>query len=254
MKYSYKYFKNGLPEWKRRKDPLIAQIFYRRVSFAIAAICANLGIGANAVSYFSAFIAIIACSLFVVNNSTANLWGAILVNIWLILDCVDGNLARSYKKQIFGEFADGISSYILVALMCTAISIPVYFNGGIFIQAGNPFIIVLGALASTSDTLMRLIYQKYKMSEYELIEQGRLPPKPPKDNASPREKFSLVKRIEEELGVGGILPLILLVATLYNALDIVVLYCVCFYGAMCIVSTLIHIRKAIRTTKKYDSV
>ena len=32
-KYSPKYFKKDLPEWKRRKDPITSKFFYRRLSF-----------------------------------------------------------------------------------------------------------------------------------------------------------------------------------------------------------------------------
>ena len=46
---------------------------------------------------------------------------------------------------------------------------------GLFFKPQQTIIIViLGILGSTSDTLMRLIYQKYKNSENELVEQGKL--------------------------------------------------------------------------------
>ena len=49
MKYSYTFFKNGLPEWKRTKDPILVKIFYRPVSFYLASLAANLHISANTI-------------------------------------------------------------------------------------------------------------------------------------------------------------------------------------------------------------
>lgn len=158
MNYTPKYFKENLPEWKRKKDPILSRIFYRPVSFLFSSLFCHIGWTANMVSYFSALIAIIACVCFVFGAPIA---GAILINIWLILDCSDGNIARSVKKEHYGDFADAMSSYICVGLMFVCIGFNVYQTGGIIFYAESPWIILLGALAGSSDSLMRLIYQKY---------------------------------------------------------------------------------------------
>lgn len=248
MKYTLKYFKDNMPEWKRKKDPILSRIFYRPISFVIASLCAECRINANAVSYFSAIIAIISCICFFIPIYYINIVGAILVNIWLILDCVDGNLARSIKKQAFGEFADGISSYILVGLLCTSIGVSTYFNGGILIEKGCIWIVLLGALASSSDSLMRLIYQKYKNTERDMADKKIIEMENDKrtDHSQVR---SLRVRIESELGIGGILPIAILIATIFNCLDIVTMYCFFYYGFSCIIVSLQYIRKAIKKSK-----
>ena len=244
MKYTAKYFRDDMPEWKRKKDPILSRIFYRRIAFGTAAIAANIGISANTVSYFSAMVAVCACLCFLPASQLLHIIGAVLINIWLILDCTDGNLARSVKSQPFGEFADGISSYILVGLMCTMMGIAVYFEGGAVVPAGSPWIILVGALASSSDSLMRLIYQKYKNTERDMADKGIV-----KIENDVRTDLSQVGnlrvRIEAELGIGGLLPLAILIAAVFKALDIVVMYCFLYYGASCLIATLIYVRKAI---------
>lgn len=248
MKYNAKYFKESMPEWKRKKDPILSRLFYRRVSFYIAASCANLGISANTVSYFSGVLGIIACVCFIPDIFWMHILGAVLINIWLILDCTDGNLARSVKSQPFGEFADGISSYILVGLMCTAMSFSVYFDGGFFVPACWPWIILIGALASSSDSLMRLIYQKYKNTERDMADKGIV--KIENDVRTDHNQVgSLRVRIEAELGIGGILPLAILIATIFKALDIVVVYCFLYYGLSFVLATLIYVKKAMNAEK-----
>jgi len=251
-KYNKMYFKENLPEWKRKKDPIFSRIFYRRISFYTSALCANLGIGANDVSYFNIFIGIIGCLLFLPSHHLFHIIGAIFINIWLLLDCTDGNLARSVKKEPFGEFADSISSYIIVGLMNSMIGIAVYFEGGLIFNAYNPWIILLGALASSSDTLMRLIYQKYKNTERKLADSGIVEIE--KDDRTDINKVNDIKvRIESDLGIGGILPMLILICAIFKKLDLVVLYCLCYYGLSFVVVSFIYIKKAINKAKKFDN-
>ncbi len=248
MKYTPKYFKDNIPEWKRKKDAVLTRLFYRPISYIGASIFSQFGISANTVSYISAIIAVIACICFLVPIYTVKIIGAILINVWIIFDCIDGNIARSVKKQPFGEFADSISSYILVALMCTCMGISVYFDGGLLINPYNVWIVLIGAIASTSDSLMRLIYQKYKNTERALADQEIL--KVEEDVRQNHSKVGDLRvRIEMELGTGGILPLAILLGTIFKILDIVVLYCFAYYFLSFIISLSIYVKKAIKRSK-----
>ena len=250
MKYSYMFFKNGLPEWKRKKDTILVKLFYRPVSFYLASFAASLHISANTVSYFSALIAIISCLLYLFPMHVLHILAAILVSIWLLLDCTDGNLARSVKKLPFGEFADATSSYILVGFLCTCIGFSVYTYGGILFKKGNVWIMLMGALASSSDTMMRLIYQKYKNVEHGLIDAGVI--KEENDIRTDINKVNSFRvRMEAELGIAGILPIALLLGSIFNALDLIVIYCFLYYGGSFVVCTLIYVRKAMKKAKEY---
>ncbi len=249
-KYTAKYFYDSMPKWKRIKDPFLTRIFYRPVSFFCAAVCANNGISANTVSYVSAIVAVFACLCFIPQCYWCNIVGALLCNVWLIMDCIDGNLARGVKKQPFGVFADSMSSYILVGFVVTAMGFCAYMNGGLFIKAGSPWIILIGAVASTSDTMMRLIYQKYKATERELQDMGvmevehdvRL------DNS---QTNNWRVRLESDWGIGGVLPLFILLGTIFHALDLVILYCLVYYGGSFFAMTLSLVRKALKAQHKY---
>ena len=245
MKYTAKYFKDEMPEWKRKKDPILSRLFYRRVAFGTAAIAANIGISANTVSYFSAIVGVVACLCFLPISHVAHIIGAILINFWLILDCTDGNLARSVKSQPFGEFADGISSYMLVGLMCSMMGVAVYFEGGLFVPEGSPWIILIGALASSSDSLMRLIYQKYKNTERDMADRGIIEIE--NDARTDHSQVGSFRvRVEAELGIWGLLPIAILFAAIFRALDVIVLYCFVYYGVSCLLAAMIYVRKAIK--------
>jgi phosphatidylglycerophosphate synthase len=211
---------------------------------------ARRGVTANTVSYCSTILGVIVCISFLIDNFYCRLSGSILLNVWLLLDCVDGNLARSVKRQAFGEFADAISSYILVGFMCTTIGFSVYFTGGVLVTPYSPWIILLGALSSSSDSLMRLIYQKYKSMSTELVHQDIIPYE--QDKRIDTNHVSNIRiRIELELGIAGILPALILICTIFNALDIVLFYCLLYYGLSFLVIAITYVRKAIFFAKKY---
>lgn len=240
-----------MPKWKRKKDVHLCRYFFRPISFYISAWCANRGISANTVSYFSILIAFAACICFIVPGYWWHIAGAILVNLWYLSDTVDGNIARSVKKQPFGAFADAASSYILVGFLGACIGYSVYTDGGMLINSGCAWVILVGALGTTSDTMMRLIYQKYKSCERELQDRGILQVEYDQridENAT----TSLLVRLEEWLGIGGYLAIFILLAAILNALDIIVFYCFCYYGGSFVVMTLKYCRKAIKLAKENE--
>lgn len=252
-RYTYKRLKDSMPEWKRKKDPILTRFFYRPVSFYVSSVCANHNVSANTVSFMSTFAAIFTCICFIIPDYILHIVGAILCNVWLLMDCIDGNLARGVKKQPFGAFADSMSSYLLVGLLCTSLGIASFYDGGILISPNTPWIIVIGAFASSSDSLMRLIYQKYINTEKELEERGILQSE--KDiHKDIKQVRSFIVRVDEECGIGGILPSLILLATIFGFLDVVVIYCFCFYGLACVCSVVKYTKKAIMKARKYQKI
>lgn len=248
--YTGKFFRDSMPEWKRRKDCALARYSFRPWSFYISAWCANRGISANTVSYWSVIVAVLGAVSYLIDNYWFQVTGAILFNAWYLLDCVDGNLARSVRKQPFGDFADSMSSYSLVALMGAPIGYAVYCDGGVIVQSGWAMAIVLGAFASSGDTLMRLVYQKYKSSERNLQDQNVLEVEYDK-RLDENQSASMLVNLEQSLGIGGYLCLIILLCTLFRALDLVIAYIFLYYVSSCIAMLMKYSHKAIIAAKKY---
>lgn len=247
MKYTAQYFRDNMPEWKKRKDPITLRIFYRPVSFFVASFCANHGINANTVSVSSTFVAVIGCFMFLFADYWCNIAGALLLSCWIILDCTDGNLARSVKPQPFGEFVDSESSYTLVALLGSCLGMSIYFSeaGGVIFRSGNAWVIFAGAMASASDTLMRLIYQKYQNMAADLSAKKIIPPQREK-RTEHEYSASLRVKLEQWPGVGGFLLPLLLVGTVFNALDLIVIYMVIYYCGGAAVMIPMYTVKAMR--------
>jgi hypothetical protein len=246
MGYTPRYFRETLPAWKREKDPLLTKIFYRPVSFFASSLFTYMGWSANMVSYFSLLIASVACLSFILSYPIV---GAILINVWLILDCADGNIARSIRKEKYGDFADAISSYICVGLMFIGIGFAAYYSGGLLIPKQNPIVILLGGLAGSGDSPMRLVYQKFLNSSYS---QGQ----PINKSEDPEQEHGINKirmKVDGFMSLGGILPIVTLLAAIFRMLDIVVIIWCAYYMLSFVFSTLFLIRKTFILNKEMES-
>lgn len=211
----------------------------------MASVCANNGISANAISVFSTFIGVLACVFFMLPTKVFSWMGCAFICFWLLLDCVDGNLARSVRKQPFGDFVDAMSSYVLVGFLGVALGLNCYNNGGILFEAGNVLIVVIGALGSSSDSLMRLIYQKYQATSKDLQARAIIPSE--RDVRTEHSSVgSLRVRLEMELGIAGVIPVLAIICTALNCMDLLVLYMVLYYGASFVLSTTMYTVKAMK--------
>ena len=164
---------------------------------------------------------------------------------WLLLDCVDGDLARSVKQQPFGDFVDAMSSYILVGLLGMSVGFSCCANGGIIFKKGDFVIILIGAFGSSADSLMRLIYQKYQATAKDLQARGIIPIEC--DVRSDHQSVgSLRVRLEMELGLAGFIPVLAIICTAVGCLDVMVLYMALYYGGSCVLATVHYTRKALK--------
>lgn len=167
MKYSPKFFKETMPEWKKKKDTFISRYIHRPISFYFSSIFVEIGMTANQVSFVALLIAIITDFLFVSTSTTIRVLAFLLLNLWAICDCADGNIARSLGGA-YGDFIDATSSYFLFGFMFAPLSYSVFMTGGLILPPNEPLIILIGALTGSFDTMTRLFFQKMKNNAYEM--------------------------------------------------------------------------------------
>lgn len=246
MKYTVHFFRESFPAWKKKRDPIMVRFLYRPISFYFSALFANLGLSGNDVSNISTVVGIIACAVLLIPNHIAGLLGALLINFWIILDCTDGNIARSVKKLAYGEFIDATSSYILMALLFNVLGFRSYYTSGLLF-VGNPIIIFIGALASSFDPLMRLVYQKYVVVSDKMNIHAEVNHDPTKVSKIDRIRIF----VDLNMSVGGFLPIVLLLGIAFGFLDIIVIIWAFYLGAECTVTILYLLIKATRYGKSH---
>ena len=100
-------------------------------------------------------------------------------------------------------------------------------------------------MASSCDTLVRLIYQKYQNVSRELSDKNIIPVHHEKQTDH-ENSGSLRVRLEQEPGIGGILPFLILLAAIFNALDLIIIYMVLYYCGGAVVFITLYTIKAMR--------
>lgn len=251
MGFTYKKIIESLPVKKNSNSSWWVKLWVRKVSFIFTLFFINLGFSSNAVSLLSVFVTLAACVCFGISNTTTIIIGIVLINFWLVLDCVDGNIARCNKqKTTYGEFIDDMSGYFTTAFVYAAIGLAAFHNGGIVFQKGSEFMLIAGTVSSISDILARLIHKDYVCFGYE----GGVEVKEKVGTNFNEDKKTLNyirKRVGKEIGISGaFMPLTILCAIL-NCYDIMTFFYFLFNGFALVSTTLLLFFKANRyDTKK----
>ena len=246
MKYSFRNILDSLPVKKNSNSSWWVKLWVRRVSFLFTYLFINLGFSPNGVSVLSIFVAVFSFVCFAIPTNSTLICAIIGINFWLVLDCVDGNIARCRKrKTVYGEFVDDIGGYYVVAFVYLAISIRAYYMNGC-LSGLSHWIIVIGAVSCISDILSRLINKDY--GNFSMRRKDYIPTD--YTNESKKSLTYIRRRIGKEIGISGAFMPLVIVCGIFNAYDLMTLFYCAFNGAALLSTTAIYIYKADKYDKK----
>ncbi len=193
-RYSVKDISSSMTDEKRRADGTVTKFLLRPLSYPVAAAALNLGITPNAVTCFSALCCIAAAGLAMTGNIHLHIAAAALFLLFGILDCADGNMARTLgKKTVYGGAIDAAGGYTAYTTQLFAMGLSAC------LLTGSPRWFLPAAYAAAANILMRLFHQSFKNAE---LSAGMVP-------VQGKEK-----RFSEEIGVTGWMPLLYLAGLL----------------------------------------
>ena len=242
MRYSYNRIVESLPMKKNSNSSWWVKMWVRKASFPFTYLFINLGFSPNAVSILSIAFVLAACVGYVVSTPVAIITAVLLINVWLILDCVDGNIARCRKQRtVYGEFVDDIGGYYVVAFIYLAIAFCVYNIGGIFVDVSNKWILAAGGVACICDILARLInkdYVNFSKNRPDYVQEDYL-------TESKKSLSYIRRRIGKELGVSGMFMPLTIICAIWHCYDLMVLFYL-FFNRLSIFI------KQINTTRPID--
>ena len=250
MRYSLRNIVDSLPVKKNSNSSWWVKLWIRKVSFIFTFLFINLGFSSNAVSVLSIFITLSACLFYMLPIKGCVIAAIIMVNFWLILDCVDGNIARCRKvKTVYGEFVDDIGGYFTVAFIYLSIGVCAYNFGGVLLNPENHWIIIAGAISSVCDVLARLIHKDYCNFSMNLDENKN---KSKKEFYGVADKHSINyirRRLGKEIGISGLFMPLTVICAIVNAYDLMTLFYLVFNGSALVSTAMIYIYKADRYDK-----
>ena len=139
----------------------VNRYFHNSIAAQIVNILKNTWVTPDQVTYISIFIGLISAYIFSLGTPWSFFLAGIVLELVLILDCVDGQLARVKKcASDWGRLLDGIAGYIIYLAVL----------GGIMIGLGKYYIalILFGAV-----TILRgIAYDYCKLTFITLIQKG----------------------------------------------------------------------------------
>lgn len=151
---------------KENKETVWEYYFARKIAFLITPIFLKLKVSANQVSILAIITGIGAAILIIVGDFWVILLGAILMQLWLIFDKVDGVVAR-YRKMVtsFGEFLEEFDGTVIAALFFSSIGVAASkFPGLLLINLEFPphLFIILGILTSFFVIFRHLVFRHFE--------------------------------------------------------------------------------------------
>jgi len=139
----------------------VNRYFHNSIAAQIVSVLKNTWVTPDQVTYTSIFIGLISAYIFSLGASWSFFLAGIILELVLILDCVDGELARVKKcASDWGRLLDGIAGYIIYLAVL----------GGIMFGLGKDYIglILFGAV-----TILRgIAYDYCKLTFITLIQKG----------------------------------------------------------------------------------
>ena len=234
MKYTFKDITSSLTKKKNSRSSFWVQLWVRKASFPVTYLFINAGWSANMVSVLSWFVVFA---------------GAVLLcipNFWLVLDCVDGNIARVKKVKTFmGDFYDAVAGYGPFSFTTIALGVAAYHTSWIVPQEYRVWLILLGGFGALTNLYMRLVHQKYlncyfagqkilgEMEEITLVD------------TEDKKSFAYIReQIDKNFGVSGLFMPWLFVALFTNTFDIMLACYAAYYILSFLAICVLYCKKA----------
>lgn len=250
--YSLKEIVESLPKKKNSRSSLWVRLFIRKISFIVTYLFINLGISANATSVISVFVALIGSVLLCINQQYCLVAGAIIINFWLVLDCVDGNIARCKKKSSYmGEFFDAMGGYAATTFSIFGVGVAAYHTSGLITKENAYLFIILGAFAAVCNLFSRLVFQRYTVAVFTTNHIVGRPDDMPETYTEDKKSFSYFReQVDKQFGICGLFMILLLIAPFINIYDLVCIIYSAYYILAFVISFFMFCVKA----KKYDEM
>lgn len=258
-KYTLKQIVDSLPKKKNSRSSLWVQLVVRKLSFLVTYVFINLGLTANTTSVISVFVAAASCLFLCIDSFACRLIGALLINFWLILDCVDGNIARCTKKSSYmGEFYDAIGGYSAIAFSTIGIGVSAYHTSTILPQSLSYLFILIGAMGSMLNVFTRLIYQRYTNAVFTTNLIVGAPNEMPENYTEEKKNFAYIReQVDKQFGIAGLFMVLMLLAPFIQIFDIICVLYSSYYVLAFIISFYMYCQKAKsfdeQITKQYGS-
>lgn len=235
---------------------LINTYLFRPVSFGLTWTAMRLGLSSEAVSWMSAVVGLAACAVLISRLEFAVPVGLALLCLFNLLDCVDGDLARTRRTQNpYGRFLDSVCGGIIdlafwavVGLMAyqhpEVVRWPEVFGMGPAMWAGVGFLVCwaylsLELIEHSFDELLRGAWDERRRGEAALDEQR------PATDGLP----ATLRMLQTNLRVRETHYVLLIVAAALQAVDVLLLFYGVYYTLQSLVLLYVYRQRGLEVAR-----
>lgn len=187
----------------------------RRPSIYITWALLHTSISANGATLLFLLTGMVASAAFIFGTKLSFLIGGILLQVWYIMDMVDGEIAR-YKKQtsLTGVYFDRISHYIINPIFFFCIGLGLYFMEG-----RNVSIFLMSLLSAYSNTMINASTDVRRSALYGSIQNSSSEPEDVDIKDMPVKQRSIFARAFSLLHMLCVMPAIMDILLLSTVFD-----------------------------------
>lgn len=252
--FSLNDIKLGYSDEKKAQEKKQLWLYFvaRSLSFYLTWVFLKLRISANQATYISIVMGSLGCVFLAFGDYIIRIIGALFINSWIVLDCIDGNIARFQKSSSqYGEFIDALGGYIISTFLFISVGISVFntpepllafLSQQLSINITKNVLLALGFWASSASLLLMLIHHKFIAlfsREEDIISNV---------NSSINLYTIAIYIIQNIMYISGFLMPILLLATIFRFLSVFIL----FYAFINSCVLIFTVTKFILKAKKLD--
>lgn len=147
----YSIFRNRCLKPNMAQKPLYARLFLSHISVAIVKLLVNTPVTPNQVTFFALITGLLSCIFFAFGTLAMYIWGALALELFYLLDMVDGQLSRYRQTStLTGAFFDHIATYIVHPWIFVCLGIGLY-------RHSHSIVIVIAGTAAGLGILMNYL-------------------------------------------------------------------------------------------------
>jgi phosphatidylglycerophosphate synthase len=224
MKYSFRDVCASLPREKFLAESFWSRFVLRPLSFPAAWLALACGMSPNMMSWLSALCALAGGALLGWAGGAGQWAGVALLFVFSVLDCADGNMARTTKiYNPWGSWTDAVGGYIAYTACLLGLGMAAERAGG-FGPAG--LCVFLGGFSAAANMLLRAAVQFSRLTAQAIARDCGQEARPGEKHENPgREKW-----ISENLGVTGIMSPAIAAGLAFSRIHWVLFFYTLLYG------------------------
>ena len=236
------------------KNFLIIRYVFRVISIRLTWLFLRIGISANQTTLLSISSGVLGAILLGTGQYKSMILGGILINLWLILDNVDGEIARYSGATHFGMYYDTTNADIMYVLLFIAIGTGIYNSSEPkFMDLDPGVFLLLGGIASLFKILFRLselrlyTYMELlpsKSNDFDINEQNE-------PGSEITLKFIILNYVFNQVGL--LHPLVPILA-FFNRLDVYIIFYGLSFPLLYIFLLLIQYSRILELKNEYEGI